>query len=325
MRFLLSRPCSNLLRLLVCVAFLCPIQPGHSTAQDLKDEVEKIVTPAPSGQGAPINLEYEDYVPTVVFFESAPPPPPSPFKKKIAEKKGIELEQAEPQTVFGRLFRPSGDGPYPGIVLLHGANGIWDWNDVWATRLMDWGYVVLDVDSMTPRGLYPHNSGVGKTLAGTSKRHVGAFVRSLDAIGAARYLARLRFVDDGRIGALGMSQGGSTVLYALGDASAAGEFHAGVALYPPCDAFKRFSAPLLVLLGEADMWVHVGRCKENLGSASATNDVTLKLYPDVHHVFDLDAPERRVAGRLLRYDAPAAKDAIARVRAFLSEHLGGAP
>lgn len=305
-------------------ALFCLFPPTQATSQDLKDEVQKVLTPAPSGKGSAISREYEDYVPTTVFFNSAPLPPPSPFKKKMAEKKGIALEPEVPQTVFGRLYRPPGDGPHPAIVLLHGANGIWDWNDVWAHRLMNWGYVVLDTDSMTPRGLYPHNTGVGESLSGAAKRHVGAFVRSLDAIGAARYLASQPFVDAGRIGVLGMSQGGSAVFYALAapDDNGASPFRAGVALYPPCDAFEGFSAPVLVLLGEADMWVHVRLCKENLAALSATSDVTLQLYPDVHHVFDLKMPERRVAGRLLRHDPDAAADAIARIRDFLGQHLG---
>ena len=299
----------------------------EAAGQDLKDEVQRVIAPAPAGGGKPVSREYEDYLPDVVFFESAPPPPPSLFKKKMLEKKGIALEDRPAQRLLGRLYTPSRDDPLPAVVLLHGADGIWDWNDLWAERLMHWGYVVLDVDSMTPRGLYPHNTGLGETATGGKRRHIGAFVRSLDAIGAARFLAGLPYVDAERIAAMGMSQGGTTVLYALADqgGQVSRVFRAGVALYPECDSIPRFTAPLLVLLGDSDMWVHVGLCRENLAAAGRNSDVVFQLYHGVHHVFDLAIPERRVAGRLLRYDQVAAEDAETRIRDFLQRQLSGEP
>ena len=47
----------------------------EAAGQDLKDEVQRVIAPAPAGGGKPVSREYEDYLPDVVFFESAPPPP----------------------------------------------------------------------------------------------------------------------------------------------------------------------------------------------------------------------------------------------------------
>ncbi len=51
------------------------------------------------------------------------------------------------QILRGRLTRPSGDGPFPAIVLLHGCNGtgspIGKHYSDWMYMLQRWGYVSL--------------------------------------------------------------------------------------------------------------------------------------------------------------------------------------
>jgi dienelactone hydrolase len=53
--------------------------------------------------------------------------------------------------------------------------------------------------------------------------------------------------------------------------------------------------------------------------------VTFIVYPGATHAFDLDAPPRVYLGHHLRYDAAAAADAEARVRAFLHDTLQAPP
>src|SRR5262249_28729105 len=52
----------------------------------------------------------------------------------------------------GWLYRPSGPGPFPAIVLAHPCSGVGDNTDAWGKRLASWGYVVLAPDSFGPRG-----------------------------------------------------------------------------------------------------------------------------------------------------------------------------
>lgn len=278
----------------------------------------------PPGEVETPQLEFEGYHPEVVFFQSAPGPPPSPFQQKVAKEKGIALESAEPQTVLGRLFRPEGDGPFPAVVLLHGSTGIWEWNDLWAERLRSWGYLVLDVDSLTPRGLYRHNSGAGPGYGGLPRRIVGSFPRSLDALGAAAFLAGRPDVTQGKIAVLGMSEGGSSVLYALSPRDRpqpSNPFAAGIALYPACHGFESFDAPLMVLIGSADEFVSVKLCKDLLGDFAGQHELVFEVYPEAHHVFDFNGPERKWSGRTLRHDPAAATDAEARIKGFLEKYL----
>ena len=303
------------LRLFVALTALL-LAENHIIGRSLAEGIEDVGVAAQS----------DIYRPTVVYFQSALPPPPSAFRRRQAEEKGLPLNTREPLTVLGRLFVPEGNPPFPAVVLLHGSHGIWDWSDIWAERLREWGYAVLDVDSMTPRGLYRYNTGgYGVTRSGRAKKLIDPFSRSLDAHGARNYLSALPIIDSDRIAALGMSQGGTTAMLAVTQnkhPSSSGVFQAAVALYPHCERYVAFASPLLVLIGSADEWVSSSRCEANLATIPETNELTLKVYDDVHHVFDIEALDQRFLGLLSRYDPEAAADAISRIKVFLAKHLG---
>jgi len=120
------------------------------------------------------------------------------------------LERGEPPQLLGYLARPdlglpaylggntTGSGPYPAVVVLHGCSGFSSHDTVIADQIASWGYVVLAVDSLTPRGIDSRCGG--PTLPG----------QALDAYAALRYLSRLAFVDPARVAVLGGSMGGSS-------------------------------------------------------------------------------------------------------------------
>jgi dienelactone hydrolase len=65
----------------------------------------------------------------------------------------ITPENGKPIVLPGELEKPVGEGPFPAIVMLHGCAGPWPLRDeMWSRRMVDWGYVVLRVDSFGPRG-----------------------------------------------------------------------------------------------------------------------------------------------------------------------------
>jgi dienelactone hydrolase len=49
------------------------------------------------------------------------------------------------------LAQPSGVGPFPAVVVLHGCGGLNYVAVTWADRLASWGYVAIAIDSLTPR------------------------------------------------------------------------------------------------------------------------------------------------------------------------------
>ena len=222
--------------------------------------------------------------------------------------------------VSGELARPVGDGPFAAVVMLHGCSGPWKpWGDLWAGRLVRWGYVALQVDSFGPRG-FP--DGICDRLGA-----VGATASAEDSHAAKAYLQGLPFVDPDRIGVLGMSHGGSAALWAvqnshLVETPRQDPFEAAVALYPYCErALYRLDAPLLILAGELDDWTIADNCERMTVEGDSEHGLSLQVYPGATHVFDVDLPDREYLGHSLRHHPAAARDAEARVRAFLAKHL----
>lgn len=219
------------------------------------------------------------------------------------------------------VLLPPGAGPFPMVVLLHGCNGLrpntWArWVRPWAAALHAEGIGVAVVDSFTPRGI---------DQVCTRGAAAWARQRANDAHSVRAWLAAAPHVRADRIAVMGMSNGGRTVLAALRSFSEAGPpdgqgFRAGVALYPGCqsDTDARFAVPLLVLIGTGDTVTPARSC-EAMRDAQPPGapPVTLVLYPNALHSFDVDLPERHYLGMQLGGDAAAAADARRRVLAFL--------
>jgi len=130
--------------------------------------------------------------------------------------------------------------------------------------------------------------------------------RRLDALGAVAWLARRADVDARRIGLMGWSNGGSTVLAATNQrqrdvAQAAVQPAFAVAFYPGCEGeLKRgyqTGARLLMLVGEADDWTPAAPCHE-LARRAVGVKPEIEGYPGAYHGFDSNAPVR------LRNDVP---------------------
>jgi len=242
------------------------------------------------------------------------------------------LSERSPATLVGYLARPDqglsavlGPGArgaelYPAVVVLHGCSGISSHTAGIADRLGPWGYVALAVDSVSRRGF------ANRCTGGAS------FDQAFDAYAALRYLSQQDFVDPTRIAVLGQSMGGYSTLYAVDQDMVAQHFaerfRAAVANYPACGVvpLPTFTAPVLILIGEADDWTPADRCREMIAKARPDGaPIALTVYPDAHHAFDVTwfQPARSALGHRLEYNEPAAKDAEKKMRAFLDAHLAG--
>ncbi|VWC51589.1 dienelactone hydrolase family protein [Burkholderia lata] len=202
-------------------------------------------------------------------------------------------------TLDGYLFPAPGAGPHPAIVFLHGCSGmfaksgaIYSRERDWASRFNAAGITVLEVDSFTPR----HH---GEMCAPAHFVDAIYRARPFDAYGALRYLQSLDTVRPDRIGVMGWSQGGGTLLNAVRASSPArpaslpaGDFRAAVAFYPASCNTKRQGAvwqspvPLLVLIGEQDVWTPFGPCKTLFDSVAPGTEATFHAYPAAYHDFD---------------------------------------
>lgn len=237
---------------------------------------------------------------------------------------------------------PTAARPAPAVVLLHGCGGMYDRRGAPSERMNDYtawlqgqGFHVLVVDSLTPRG---ERELCTQKVGG---RKVTMAQRRPDALAALQWLAAQPDVDARRLGYIGWSNGGSTVLSATNRrfrevASATVQPAFAVAFYPGCEnELKRGyqpAAPLLMLVGEADDWTPAAPCHE-LARASPEPRPQIEGYAGAFHGFDSDAPmrlRREVPGGVnpgqgvhVGGNAPALAASRARLQAFLEAWRAG--
>ena len=246
--------------------------------------------------------------------------PLSPFKLKKAKKLGIPVEvNTEPSVrLTGYLARPVGEESRAAIVLLHSCAGITKHVAMWSDRFVAWGYVVLIVDSLTPRGLDYICDGRGG--AKTSPWH-----RALDAYGAKQYLSARPFVDPARIAVFGMSHGGMVVLEVIKQSTSEGlgvnPFQAAIALYPRCSQPERINTPTLILAGEMDTWNPAEPCAQYVANVQPQQNINLRVFADAYHGFDLVGLDIVEVGHIVRYNPEAAAETVEMTRRFLEERL----
>lgn len=225
-----------------------------------------------------------------------------------------------PVALAAEWFPVGGSGPAPAVVLLHGCSGAYDRQGRLGERMRDYagwlhdqGVAVLIVDSFGPRG----EREVCTQQAGA--RRVTQANRRLDALAALRWLAARPDVRADRLGLIGWSNGGSTVLAATNRrhrdvARAAAQPAFAVAFYPGCEAeLKRGyrpSAPLLLMVGEVDDWTPAEPCRQ---LAAADPRIEFHAFAGAAHGFDGTGPVR------LRRDVPNG------TRPGEGVHVGGDP
>jgi dienelactone hydrolase len=246
----------------------------------------------------------------------------------------------------GYLYRAAGEGRHPAVVFLHGCGGMFNRNtglisaleQDWAAALNAIGYSALMVDSFRPRG-------IDLTCSPATYNRTVVEARPKDAYGALYYLQKQPFVRGDRIGLIGWSAGGGTVLLTIPRQSRGrpaalpqGDFRAAVAFYPALCSEQRQPAswiteiPLLVLSAAADVWTPLAPCQSFIAAAVARgSQIDLHTYAGAYHAFDApNLPLRRLpqfttpAGvvPIVATDPAARADALQRVPAFLARFLG---
>jgi dienelactone hydrolase len=225
-----------------------------------------------------------------------------------------------------RLSKPAGNGPFPAVVMLHTCGGIGRHLDSWISRLDHEGYVVLLVDSFTPRG--------AGNICGSFE--VGVDQVAADALAAAAHLRSLRFVDANRIGVVGFSYGAMAALRLSSKSYLAKQkfpqpFRAAVAFYPFCtvanygsrfqeiqDNFYRdIATPLHLLLGGADTEAPAHLCTGHAdGLKREGQPVSYTLFPGATHAFD-----QNFLPKGYHYDQDAVEQSWRELRDFYAVHL----
>jgi carboxymethylenebutenolidase len=208
----------------------------------------------------------------------------------------------------GYLALPDGNGPHPGVVVIHEAYGLNDNIKDITRRFADSGYAALAVDLFSDRN---RAICMARYMAGMLRGSVDrAGVPDLKS--ALTHLAAQPEVDPNRVGAIGFCLGGSfAIAWACTDdrLKAIAPFYA--ANPRPLEAVRRL-CPVVGSYPEKDFTTKAGRALDAaLDQYSIPHDI--KIYPGAGHSFFNDTSPA--------HDKAAAADSWSRVLAFFGQHL----
>ena len=217
--------------------------------------------------------------------------------------------RSDNQNLEAYLARPEGEGPFPGVVVIHEAFGLnHDIKDI-VDRFANEGYVALAVDLFT-----------GRNRAVCMARFMGGMLlRSFDNRGirdlktTLSVLAEQPGVDDARLGTIGFCLGGG---FAIAWACTDGRLCAVAPFYGmnprPLDAVSR-ACPVVGSYPEKDFTARAGR---KLDAALECYGVPrdIKIYPGARHSF-FNHESRN-------HDPAASEDSWRRTLAFFKNKIG---
>jgi carboxymethylenebutenolidase len=210
---------------------------------------------------------------------------------------------------------PEGQGPWPGVVVIHDAIGYGSDKESINARIARAGYVALTPNLFARGGWARCVIKVMRDLS--SKRGT-----ALDDILAARDHLQALPQCTGRIGVAGFCMGGRFALVMSPKGFGASAPFYGTPLPPELSETLDGACPIVASYGARDLTGKGApeKLQQVLDQKGIANDI--KVYPHAGHSFANDLPAQpllRIAG--FGYNPAATEDAWARVFAFFGEHL----
>ena len=228
--------------------------------------------------------------------------------------KGTYVEYPSPGgtsgTMRGYLVQPAGDGPFPGVLVIHENRGLNPHIEDVARRAAVAGFLALAPDGLSPVGGYPGNDDDGRTLQAS----LSPDELDQDMINSARYL-KAHALSNGQLGATGFCWGGGMVnrlAVVLGS-----DLQAGVPFYGsavPGSEVPNIEAALMINFADTDP--RINAMWPDYEAALRANDVVYRahFYEGTLHGFHNNSTPR--------YNPAAADLAWNRTVGFFREHLG---
>jgi carboxymethylenebutenolidase len=209
----------------------------------------------------------------------------------------------------GYLVQPSGNGPFPAVLVIHENRGLNPYIEDVARRAAVEGFVALAPDGLFPVGGYPGNDDDGRTLqAGLDQ----AKLRT-DMVNSARFL-KTHALSTGKLGATGFCWGGGTTNFlavALGaDLQAAVPYYGAAA---ETASVSKIKAPLLIQYAENDERINAMWPAYEAALKAAEAAYEAHFYPGTQHGFHNNSTPR--------YNEAAAKLSWDRTVAFFKKNL----
>jgi carboxymethylenebutenolidase len=188
----------------------------------------------------------------------------------------------------GYLVKPTGEGPFPAVIVIHENRGLNPYIQDVARRLGVKGYLALAPDGLAPIGGYPGNDDDGKVM----QKSLDKASLYTDLLNSARYVKGHQ-LSNGKLGATGFCYGGWVVNQLAVDM--AGDLQAGVPFYgmaPEVADVARISAPLIIQYAEDDPRVNATRAGYRQALEENNKDFVMYTYEGTRHGFHNNSTPR---------------------------------
>ena len=209
----------------------------------------------------------------------------------------------------GYLVQPTGDGPFPSVIVIHENRGLNPYIEDVARRAAVEGFLALAPDGLAPIGGYPGNDDDGKVMQKSLDREK----LFTDLLNSAKWL-KAHNLSNGKLGATGFCYGGG-VVNALAVAMGS-ELNAGAPFYgaaAKAEDVLKIEAPLLIHYAEDDERVNAMRADYEAALKANNAAFEMHTYPGTRHGFHNNSTPR--------YDKEQAAIAWDRTIAFFKKHL----
>jgi carboxymethylenebutenolidase len=212
-------------------------------------------------------------------------------------------------TMRGYLVRPTGNGPFGTVLVIHENRGLNPYIEDVARRAAAEGFLALAPDGLAPAGGYPGNDDDGRTLqAGLDQGKL-----RVDMVNSARYL-KAHALSNGKLGVTGFCWGGGATNFLA--ATLGADMHAGVPFYGPAAdtaSVPNIKAPILAQYAEDDARINEMWPAYEAALKAAGVPHERHVYPGTQHGFHNNSTPR--------YVEAAAKLAWERTVAHFKKHL----
>ncbi len=210
----------------------------------------------------------------------------------------------------GYFAKPSAEGKYPGVLVIHENRGLNPHIKDVARRMAAEGFAALAPEYLSDLGGTPEDADKARDMIGTLKPE-GINASSFAALAAVKASP----ASNGKSGAMGFCWGGGIVnALAVADPG----LGAGVAYYgrQAADAdVPKITAPLLLHYASLDERINAGIAAFETALKAAGKTYELHMYEGANHAFNNDT-------NAARYNKDVAELAWSRTVAFLKKHVG---
>jgi len=196
------------------------------------------------------------------------------------------------------------NGPVPALLMFHGCGGLQEVQGLYATEILNAGYAVVIVDSLSARNI----GRFGALSQVCAALRLWGQERSADIHAALAIAAADARIDADNLALIGWSHGGWVVLDALGysgdnvlppalsqgEARLPDSVKAAILIYPYCGFPVRTNGsnldtdiPIHAILAERDLIAPNRDCRRTLNNAhEAGVQVDMDVWPGITHAFD---------------------------------------